>query len=383
MNKPTIHSSPEEVHAYNAQETNAGVQNLRQSVENLHETAKGHATSEDVKDTANRIDNLAEVTAANHPGEMVEKLDGVKEEGVSANEKLSNLEKNVSATNDLLQQLTIAVKQKSLPVELVGMEQIVIQGEQGIQGEKGDAGIQGPKGDKGDVGPQGPIGLQGEKGQDAKFMGPKGEHGLSGIPGRDGKDGLNGKDGKNGKDGTPDTPRQIATKLASLQGKDKLSYFALKDLPELFDPSHNLGGDKGGGGQDIRFNDSTGAQISAYVTALQFGTGVTPSYANGVITITASGGGGTGITRSISSISTNTNAGSVASTDYIYYVSGTTTLTLPTAAGNTNRYTIKSITGTTTVATTSSQTIDGTTTIGIANQDSVDLTSDNTNWNVV
>jgi hypothetical protein len=97
----------------------------------------------------------------------------------------------------------------------------------------------------------------------------------------------------------------------------------------------------------------------------------------------ASAGGG--ITRSISSISTATNAGAIAATDYVYFVSGTTTLTLPTAVGNTNRYTIKNTgAATVTVATTSSQTIDGSTTYLIPTAtNSVDLVSDNANWRIV
>ena len=71
-------------------------------------------------------------------------------------------------------------------------------------------------------------------------------------------------------------------------------------------------------------------------------------------------GGSSGITRSISTVSTNTSAGSTALTDYVYFVSGTTTLTLPTAVGNTNRYTVKNVgSGNVTIATTGGQTIDG------------------------
>ncbi len=70
------------------------------------------------------------------------------------------------------------------------------------------------------------------------------------------------------------------------------------------------------------------------------------------------GGSGSGIVRSVNSISSPTTAGSAATTDYVYFVSGTTTLTLPTAVGNTNRYTIiHTDSNTMTIATTSSQTI--------------------------
>jgi hypothetical protein len=89
--------------------------------------------------------------------------------------------------------------------------------------------------------------------------------------------------------------------------------------------------------------------------------------------------------RSINSISTNTNAGALAATDYVYFVSGTTTLTLPTAVGNSNRYTVKNTgVATVTIGTTSSQTIDGSAsaTLSVANT-SLDLISDGSNWRVV
>lgn len=91
------------------------------------------------------------------------------------------------------------------------------------------------------------------------------------------------------------------------------------------------------------------------------------------------------IKRSVNSISSPQTAGSTAATDYIYLVSGTTTLTMPTAAGNTNLYTIKNVgTATITIATTSAQTIDGSTTATIPVQyTSLDLVSNGSNWNVI
>jgi hypothetical protein len=95
---------------------------------------------------------------------------------------------------------------------------------------------------------------------------------------------------------------------------------------------------------------------------------------------------GTGIARSVNSVSTNTAAGSGANVDYVYLVSGTTTITLPTAVGNTNRYTIKnSGIGVVSIATTSSQTIDGSSSpINInVRYVSLDLMSDGANWNII
>lgn len=95
--------------------------------------------------------------------------------------------------------------------------------------------------------------------------------------------------------------------------------------------------------------------------------------------------GGSGITRVINTISTNVIADSAVNTDYVYLVSGNTTLTLPTAIGNKDLYTVKNKDGnTTTVSTTGGQTIDGGASylITIMN-DSIDIISDGANWFVV
>ncbi len=95
---------------------------------------------------------------------------------------------------------------------------------------------------------------------------------------------------------------------------------------------------------------------------------------------------GSGIVRSVTSVSTATTAGATAQTDYVYLVSGTTTLTLPTAVGNSNLYTVKNIgSNTVSIATTSSQTIDGSAspiTLPVANT-SLNLISDGSNWRIV
>ena len=95
-------------------------------------------------------------------------------------------------------------------------------------------------------------------------------------------------------------------------------------------------------------------------------------------TITASG-------KSINTVSINTNAGSASSTDYVYLASGTINITLPTAVGNQNLYTIKNVgTGVITVNTTSSETIDGSLTAPIRVQYlSLTIISDGANWNII
>ena len=93
---------------------------------------------------------------------------------------------------------------------------------------------------------------------------------------------------------------------------------------------------------------------------------------------------GSGITRTVVVTSGSVSAGATASTDYVYLVAGAHTITMPTAVGNTNRYTVKNNhSAAITVDTTSAQTIDGTTSIQIAPEDSVDLISTNSNWSVI
>lgn len=101
--------------------------------------------------------------------------------------------------------------------------------------------------------------------------------------------------------------------------------------------------------------------------------------------VAGGGGGGGGIARTITAVSTNTSAGATANTDYVYLCSNTMTITLPTAVGNTNRYTIKNVgAGVITIATTSSQTIDGALTAEIHfTNNSVDLISTGSNWKII
>lgn len=90
---------------------------------------------------------------------------------------------------------------------------------------------------------------------------------------------------------------------------------------------------------------------------------------------------GMGITRTIITTSGSVTAGASILTDYVYLVAGAHTVTLPTAVGNSNKYTIKNNhTENITVDTTSSQLIDGALTISINPGDSVDLKSSGTEW---
>lgn len=107
------------------------------------------------------------------------------------------------------------------------------------------------------------------------------------------------------------------------------------------------------GGGNANRNISVGGNPSVLLRYtdinLKAGANTTITYAtNDVlhttdITIAATGGGGGGIVRSIVNIAGSTTAGSASGTDYVYLCAGTLTLTLPTAVGNTNLYTVKNV----------------------------------------
>lgn len=102
------------------------------------------------------------------------------------------------------------------------------------------------------------------------------------------------------------------------------------------------------------------------------------------LTIAATGGSGSGITRSIQNISAGQVLDSASTTDYVYLCNGTFSVTLPDASTNSNLYTIKNVgNGTITINTTSSQTIDGALTqVMPVKFTSVDLISDSSNWGI-
>lgn len=200
---------------------------------------------------------------------------------------------------------------------------------------------------------------------------------LKAIKYKDGKDGKDGKDADEAKiveEVLSRVPKQLEYELLGENVVDSIN--ALDTKPEnQIDAKHikNLPenkGDKFYGGSGIK-------EIIA-------GTNITVDNTNLGYPVVSATGGGSGITRSINSISAPTTAGATASTDYVYFVSGTTTLTLPTAVGNTNMYTIKNTgSATVTVDTTSSQTIDGALTLTINTPYSYNIISNNSNWFIV
>ena len=90
--------------------------------------------------------------------------------------------------------------------------------------------------------------------------------------------------------------------------------------------------------------------------------------------------------RHVASISADHVIGWVGDVDHVYLATGTITVTLPSATGNKNRYTVKNAgVGVVSIETTGGQTIDATAApIQIQTADrSLDLISDGTNWRII
>jgi hypothetical protein len=93
---------------------------------------------------------------------------------------------------------------------------------------------------------------------------------------------------------------------------------------------------------------------------------------------------GSGISRTVVVTSGSSTMGSSSSTDYVYFVVGAHTMSLPAASGNTNRYTVKNNhSANITIDTAGVETVEGAASISIAPEESVDLMSDGTNWYVI
>jgi len=121
---------------------------------------------------------------------------------------------------------------------------------------------------------------------------------------------------------------------------------------------------------------------------LKAGTNITLSYVNNdnlkTTDLTIESSGGTGSSRSISTLAVSSVLGEAAGTDYVYIASQGVKLDLPTAVGNTNLYTIKNAAASSVmVAADGAETIDGDSEIILQTQyTAVDLISDDSAWHI-
>lgn len=331
-----------------------------------------------------------------------------------------DIQTTLNDTNTLLEHIDEKEYPTEMKVTLEGISVVTLKGDKGDKGDRGDDGldstVQGPQGIQGEKGDKGEAGIDGIDGKDGK----DGRDGVDGIDGKDGLDGADGKNGKNGKDGSPDTPDEVVEKIN--KSAVKIDTKQVKGLQEVISEVDKIGRTPrsvGGGGtrklkelpdvnitnptdnQALTYDSATGKWVNETVsgsggghtiedegtpltqrTNLNFvgsGVAVTDDAGNDATVVTVDGG--SGVTRTVTVSSGSFTAGSSASTDYVYFIAGAHTASLPAAAGNTNRYTFKNNhSANITIDTVGAETVEGAASISIAPQESVDIISNGTNY---
>lgn len=179
-----------------------------------------------------------------------------------------------------------------------------------------------------------------------------------------------------------DIPSDLASYLVDEAGNylvDEAGNFLVSAPPNTDNLAEGL--------SNFYFTDERAQDALAAAFAAGTQTGITIVYddANNKFNFTVAGGAGSGITRTIASVAVNTTAGAAALTDYVFFLSAGAALTMPTAVGNTSRYTIKNVDPTlnSNVTSTAAQTFDGTASpAALVPGQSFDLFSDNANWKI-
>ena len=105
-----------------------------------------------------------------------------------------------------------------------------------------------------------------------------------------------------------------------------------------------ISGGAGGGGASLNVTEVDGAPYVSSVTTIVVSNGTLTDDGGGQVTI-STGGGGSGITRTTSVLSVSSTLGASAQTDYVFFANVGVALTLPTAVGNSNLYTVKNVSG--------------------------------------
>lgn len=179
----------------------------------------------------------------------------------------------------------------------------------------------------------------------------------------------------------------LSTKLESSKSiKEAIDKLRKEILSRL----SNIGG--GNANRNIAIGGNTSVLSMFTDINIKAGSNVTLTYSNNQttkyldLTISSSGGGGSvgGTVRSISTTTVSSTVGDVAATDYVVLANGGVLITLPTAVSNTNQYTIKNVGASSVkVIGTGGETIDTSSEIIMPVRfTSIDVISDNTNWNI-
>ena len=183
--------------------------------------------------------------------------------------------------------------------------------------------------------------------------------------------------------------KQVEEKLKELEEKDnteELKDYTNKTRIELLTRI----AEKGGGNMNRNILVGGNSSVLSKYTDVNLvpGTNVTLTYSNDEtnrrVNLTVAATGGSGTSRTISTVTVSSVLVDTASTDIVVLANGGVQLTLPTAVSNTNLYTVKNIgTSSVLIGTTASQTVDGDSTIIMpVRYTAVDIISDNSNWHI-
>lgn len=189
----------------------------------------------------------------------------------------------------------------------------------------------------------------------------------------------------------------IESGRAVQESVNRISDERAKELQEAIDKVrselNNRISNLGGGSQPLQVNVNSSVMSTKYadVNFLQggnIGWSVADDDTLKRTNITASilvGGGGGGTVRVTSVLSVSSTLAAAASTDYAFFPNVGINLTLPTAVGNTNRYTIKNMVASSILVTADTgEDIDGATTALLSNQfESIDLQSNGSVWGII
>jgi len=329
------------------------------------------------ENTGQLLENIIQQNDANNPEPLLEA-------GIEQSKK--NTDKIVGAVENLNKKLE--------PQELGDGKTFIVKGTKGDKGDKGEKGDGGDKGDKGDS-IKGDIGIQGEKGDKGEtgIQGKKGDAGSDGVDGKDGKNGEKGDKGESGKDGksiSEELVKKYEKKVKDTQenllwvnnGAVK-SVIAGSNITVTGDPQNPIISSTGGGGGHTIEDEGTPFTQRTKLNFVGAGVTVTDDVGDDATVVTIPSGG-SGITRTIVTTSGSITLGSAALTDYVYLVAGLHTMSMPAAAGNTNRYTVKNNHSVAiTVDTAGAENIEGAASISVQPEDSVDIISDLTNWYII
>lgn len=305
-----------------------------------------------------------------------------------SNQKLEDIDSNMEArlvqAENHINKLAPSIESMGKAMKTVDTLLNTMRGPQGEKGEKGDKGDKGDKGESGKNGKDGKAGKDGADGLDGK----DGEMGPQGPEGPQGQEGPQGKVGPKG-----DTGRDVDIDKVTKDIHKKFEPLLEQELNKTYDKITRHVGSKTYSANEIQglaefiAENGGGSSTAADVSFTPAGTIAATDVQAALEELDADIQGlsaGAGISRTVVVTSGSITVGSAAATDYVYFISGAHTMSLPAAAANTTRYTFKNNhSAAVTINTVGAETIDGSASIDVAPEDAVDIISNGTNYFVV